>query len=191
MDEAELEARLRRIEARLTTLEALEGMHDNPTPLPTPAKVQPGGVIGITYHQVAGAFAKRYRQARQLEWYSGPHVQSMIDIADAINAQNGDARALGKVALDNFFADEFAAKAGFPPGLLSKQFFRYLKPPEEDGKPDRTVQRLKAEEAQRRHEEAKRQAEAAHAREVAQRAAEGPQRAKAHLTAVKDILEGE
>lgn len=203
MDEAELEARLRRIEQRLDTLEALEGMHDNPRPPkpfrpgaplldppepfpPTPAKVQ-----GITWQQLSGSFARRYQAARNLAWTSGPHVQSLMDIAEAINIQPGDRIQHAKTLLDNFFADDFAKKANFSPGLLSKQFGRYLSPPEEEQKQDRTLQRVKAQEAERRYQEAKRQIEADHARKVRERGAQAPQRAKAHLVAVKDILEGE
>lgn len=160
-----------------------------------PAKAQPPSdwkpTDEITWQQLSGAFARRYQAARGLAWTSGPHVQSLIDVADALNIQPGDRKQHAKTVLDNFFADDFAKKAGFPPGLLAKQFGRYLKPPEEDGKVDRTVQALKAQEAERRYQEAKAKAEADHARKVRERSPLTHEEAERRWNELKHKLVGE
>ena len=181
MDENELVQWMQQIEARLDKLEAKPVViktddeciraFGNPPALPPagPAAIPWKPSDELTWQNVSGAFAARYRKARGLVWVSGPHVQAMIDIADAINSQEGDPKQMGKKALDNFFADDFAAKAGFPAGLLSKQFFRYLKPPEEDGQADKAARQMRAQEAERRHQEAKERAEAEHAQRIAEK----------------------
>lgn len=181
MDEVELEARLKQIEQRLAKLE------------PEPAIVQPKPAPNgdLTWQQVSGAFAKRYREARQLEWFSGPHVQHLMDITDSLNRQPGDIRENGKTLMDNFFADSFARKVDFPPAMLAKQFGKFLRPPEEDGKVDREKRLQRAEESERHYQIAKRKAEEAHAKKVALKMAQDPEQAEANWAALKDILEGE
>jgi hypothetical protein len=126
----------------------------------------------LTWQQVAGAYARRYRAARGIEWHYGAHVQALTEITAALNSQRGSPRDNGKRVFDAFFADEFAKKADFSPGLLAKQFGRYFAPPEEGSLAQQEERRRRAEDALRRHEEAKRKAEQEHARQVAERGAQ-------------------
>ena len=155
-----------------------------------PASVQPAVTDNkpVTWQQLSGAFANRYQAARGLVWTSGPHVQSLIDIAEALNHQPGDRVNHARTLLDNFFADDFAKKVDFPPAMLSKQFGKFLSPPEEDGKVDLEDRQRRAQLAERRHQEAKRKAEADHARRVAEKAAQEPELVKAAVGELKDWL---
>jgi hypothetical protein len=129
---------------------------------------------GITWQQVAGAYAKRYQALRGIAWHYGAHVQALEDLTAQINSQEGNPRELGKLLMDNFFADDYAKKLDYPPALMAKQFGRYLKPVTEDSAAQDDERRKRALEAQRRHEEAKARAEAEHARAVAARLGDTP-----------------
>ena len=152
---------LERIEEKLDQILKLLANEHERTPSPPPDPQQPRPATGPATRQdwqrVAGLFARRYEQARQLPWSSGPHVQALQDIADVAlsttKAKGEDFNLVITKALDVFFADEFAIAASFPPGLLAKQWGRFYAPPPpraRDGAEKAAQARVDAE---RRHSE--------------------------------------
>jgi len=148
----------------------------------------PGGAPAGTWQKVAGAYARRYRKTRGLEWYAGAHTQALMDITEQLCQQKGNVHANMDKLLDAFFADDFARKTDYAPGLLAKKFGAYMKPIDEDNRLRDLERQKRGQEALRRHQEAQRQAEEAHARKVAERGAEAAQSPMEVRTLVRDWL---
>ena len=152
---------LERIEEKLDQILKLLANEHERTPSPPPEPEQPRPATGHATRQdwqrVSGLFARRYEQARQLPWSSGPHVQALQDIAQAARS-TAAAKGLEfddvlNTALYAFFKDDYAIAASFPPGLLSKQWGRFYAPPPPraaDGAEKAAQARVDAE---RRHSE--------------------------------------
>ena len=73
-----------------------------------------------TWQRIAGEFSRHYETKRGMAWHYGPFVQHLTDIAEWVNLQKGDGRAITKKLLDNWFELKWAMKVDYKPRFLAE-----------------------------------------------------------------------
>ena len=64
-----------------------------------------------------------------MAWHYGPFVQHLTDIAEWVNLQKGDGRAIAKKLLDNWFDTRWAMKVDYKPKFLAENLGSVYNPP--------------------------------------------------------------